>query len=181
MFPPLPSPSPRRSNTRARSEYSTQLNAMRLKVLAARDEAIQAMLTESRHSLTSISNSPQYKQLLVGLLVQGVRKLETTTAVIRCREVDVATVKIAIAEAEAKMPGLKLTLDTHVHLPPPPETSKEGASCVGGVHVISSDGKIICNNSLDDRLNAAFEHNQPEIRTAIFGQNPNLITKTAKA
>lgn len=154
---------------------------MRLKVLAARDEAIQAMLSESRRSLTSISSSPQYKQLLVGLLVQGVQKLETKAAVVRCREMDVATVKIAMAEAEGKVPGLKLTLDTHVSLPPPPESTKEGASCVGGVHVISSDGKIICNNSLDDRLNVAFERNQPEIRTAIFGANPNLISKTAKA
>ena len=154
---------------------------MRLKVLAARDEAIQGMLAESRQSLTAMSSSPQYKQLLVGLIVQGVKKLETKSAVVRCREMDVSTVKIAMAEAEAKVPGLKLQLDTHVSLPPPPETSKEGASCVGGVHVISADGKIICNNSLDDRLSVAFDRNQPEIRTAIFGANPNLLVKTAKA
>lgn len=154
---------------------------MRLKVLAARDEAIQGMLAESRQSLMAMSSSPQYKQLLVGLIVQGVNKLETKAAVVRCREMDVATVKAAMAEAESKVAGLKLALDTHVNLPPPPGTSKDGASCVGGVHVISMDGKIICNNSLDDRLTVAFEHNQPEIRTAIFGANPNLIAKTAKA
>ena len=72
---------------------------------------------------------------------------------------------------------LELRLDTHEHLPPPPETSKEGASCAGGVHVISTDGKIVCNNSLDDRLKVAFERNVPEIRATIFGANPNIHVK----
>ena len=81
-------------------------------------------------------------------------------------------------EAEAKIPGLKLQLDAHANLPPPPGPANgEGASCVGGVHVISADGKTVCNNSLDDRLTVAFERNVPEIRTAIFGANPNIKMK----
>lgn len=154
---------------------------MRLKVLTARDEAMQAMLSEVRAELTSVSSSPGYKALLTGLILQGAKKLETKAAVVRCRECDVAVVKEAMAEAEAKVAGMKLVLDTHVSLPPPPDVSKEGVSCVGGVHVISMDGKIICNNSLDDRLNVAYERNLPEIRSAIFGVNPNLTQKTAKA
>jgi V-type H+-transporting ATPase subunit E len=154
---------------------------MRLKVLAARDEAIQSMLSESRLSLSAISTGAQYKALLTGLIVQGVKKLEAKAAVVRCREMDVAAVKAAMAEAEAAVAGLKLTLDVHVNLPPAPEATKEGVSCVGGVHVISMDGKIICNNSLDDRLKVAFERNQPEIRTAIFGSNPNLLTSKVAA
>jgi len=64
-----------------------------------------------------------------------------------------------------------------VSLPPPPATSKDGASCVGGVHVIAMDGKIFCNNSLDDRLKIAFEGSLPEIRTMVFGRNPSLENK----
>jgi V-type H+-transporting ATPase subunit E len=47
-------------------EYSTQLNSMRLKVLTARDEAIQGMLAESRVNLTSVSSSATYQALLTG-------------------------------------------------------------------------------------------------------------------
>mmetsp|Transcript_30584 Transcript_30584/g.76040 ORF Transcript_30584/g.76040 Transcript_30584/m.76040 type:complete len:229 (-) Transcript_30584:210-896(-) len=159
-------------------EYSTELNKMRLKVLAARDEAIQAMVGESRASLTSMSSSPQYKQLITGLIVSGIKKLETSAAVVRCRKSDESVVKSAMADAESVTPGLKLTLDTFTSLPPAPGAdNKDGASCVGGVHVISMDGKIICNNSLDDRLKVAFERNGPEIRTMIFGANPNLHIK----
>ena len=39
-------------------EYSTELNAMRLKVLAAREEAIQGMLAEARATVGAVSASP---------------------------------------------------------------------------------------------------------------------------
>ena len=47
-YPDIPFPHPTPSND---SQYSTELNAMRLKVLAARDEAIQGLLAEARASL----------------------------------------------------------------------------------------------------------------------------------
>ena len=61
-------------------------------------------------------------------------------------------------------------MDEHEFLPAAP-------ACAGGVHVICVDGKIVCNNSLDDRLQVAFERGAPEIRRAIFGANPNIHVK----
>ena len=78
-----------------------------------------------------MSKAPGYQALMAGLIAQGAKKLEANAAVVRCRAVDVDVTRAAIAEVEAKNPGLKLQLDTHEHLPPPPETSKEGASCAG--------------------------------------------------
>ena len=66
---------------------------MRLKVLAARDEAIQGMFAETRASLVGVSATPQYKQLLVALIAQGAKKLETKSAVVWCRAVDVEVCK----------------------------------------------------------------------------------------
>ena len=66
-------------------EYSTELNAMRLKVLAAREEAIQGMLAEARATVGAVSASPAYAGLLVSLICQGVRKLEAKQAVVRLR------------------------------------------------------------------------------------------------
>jgi hypothetical protein len=46
----------------------------------------------------------------VELIEQGVNKLASKAAVIRCREVDVALVKAAMQDAERANKGLKLTL-----------------------------------------------------------------------
>ena len=86
----------------------------------------------------------------------------------------IGVVKGAMEDAKSKIKGLALQLDTTVHLPPPAEQAQDGASCSGGVHILSSDGKTTCNNSLDDRLRVSFERNLPEIRAMLFGENPSL-------
>ena len=182
-----------------RIEFSTRLNAARLRLLRARDDAVRGILAEARDELRDASDKPEYESLLVGLVEQGVAKLQATEAVIRCREVDAekATAAMRRAEENAAAAGreLKLTLDTRTHLPPPPppphddddDASGEGgsagtraattdvASCIGGVHVLSVDGKVVCDVSLDDRLRVAFENNLPEIRGEIFDDGEDEI------
>ena len=41
-------------------------------------------------------------------------------------------------------------------------------SC-GGVVVTSGDGKIVCSNTLDERLQIAYTQNLPMIRGTFFG------------
>jgi V-type H+-transporting ATPase subunit E len=41
-------------------------------------------------------------------------------------------------------------------------------SC-GGVQVSSADGRIVCSNTLDDRVRIAYHSNLPEIREKLFG------------
>lgn len=54
-----------------RSEYSKQLNEMRLKVLAAREAAIQEIVAEAKSKLRDVSKNPTaYKKLMTDLLVQ---------------------------------------------------------------------------------------------------------------
>lgn len=45
-------------------------------------------------------------------------------------------------------------------------------SC-GGVEVVSKNGKIKCNNTLENRLYAITQHTLPMIRAELFGPNPN--------
>ena len=181
-----------------RIEFSTRLNAARLRLLRARDDAVRGILAEARDELRDASDKPEYESLLVGLVEQGVAKLQATEAVIRCREVDAekATAAMRRAEENAAAAGreLKLTLDTRAHLPPPPPppphdddddasgeggssraATTDGASCIGGVHVLSVDGKVVCDVSLDDRLRVAFENNLPEIRGEIFDDGEDEI------
>jgi hypothetical protein len=38
----------------------------------------------------------------------------------------------------------------------------------GGISLISGDGRIVCNNTLDDRLKISYNANLPTIRTKLF-------------
>ncbi len=41
-------------------------------------------------------------------------------------------------------------------------------SC-GGIVVTSPDGRIVCSNTLDHRLEISFSQNLPEVRSGLFG------------
>lgn len=56
---------------RAFSDYSKQLNEQRIKVLSARESAIQEIVAEAKLKLREVSKNPTtYKKLLTDLLVQ---------------------------------------------------------------------------------------------------------------
>ena len=150
-------------------ERSTTGNAARIKVLIARDQMMEELLNQSRMKLGEVAKSPQYKQLMAGLIAQGAKKLQDSKCIVRCRKQDESVCKEAIALASQRVPGLQPTLDSGESLPPAPEISKEGKSCVGGVLVISSNGKTTCDNTLDARVRNTFEALMPGIRTEIFG------------
>ena len=51
---------------------------------------------------------------------------------------------------------------------PAPTTMLCCCSC-GGVVVSSADGKIVCSNTIDERLKIAYAQNLPMIRGEFFG------------
>ena len=46
-------------------------------------------------------------------------------------------------------------------------TEEEGANS-GGIMLYAQEGKIVCSNTLEDRLNMAFEMELPRIRHGLF-------------
>lgn len=159
-------------------EYSKQLNESRIKVLQARDDAVQGIMKEAQSRLSSLSsNKAVYEKLVLDLVVQGLRKLGEETALVRCREIDLDLVKGLLpkaAEKYASTLGRKapsISVDASNPLPPPPSgvPSDEFASCCGGVVVTSADGRVVCSNTLDDRLRIAYTTNLPLIRSKLFG------------
>eukprot|EP00195_Chlamydomonas_chlamydogama_P015513 CAMPEP_0202899930 /NCGR_PEP_ID=MMETSP1392-20130828/9336_1 /ASSEMBLY_ACC=CAM_ASM_000868 /TAXON_ID=225041 /ORGANISM="Chlamydomonas chlamydogama, Strain SAG 11-48b" /LENGTH=277 /DNA_ID=CAMNT_0049586233 /DNA_START=136 /DNA_END=970 /DNA_ORIENTATION=+ len=165
-------------------EYSKQLNEMRLKVLAAREAAIQEIVAEAKLKLREVSkNQATYKKLLTDLLVQGMRKLGDKAATVRVRQVDLLVVKEVMEPARKQYTALfqeeapALTLDQATFLPPPPTSNDEIESCNGGVSLISADNRITCNNTLDDRLRIAYQANLPEIRKRLFGAVAQASTR----
>ncbi len=157
-------------------EYSKRLNENRIRVLQAREDAVQALLRDAQSSLLSLSlNATEYSRLMLGLIVEGMHKLGEPSMLIRCREMDVSLVESLLPQVEAayraahggEAPSVRL--DTANPLPPPPRNAEEQSSgerafCSGGVIVSSSDGSIECTNTLDDRLRIAYMGNLPALR-----------------
>eukprot|EP00197_Chlamydomonas_leiostraca_P009605 CAMPEP_0202863548 /NCGR_PEP_ID=MMETSP1391-20130828/4140_1 /ASSEMBLY_ACC=CAM_ASM_000867 /TAXON_ID=1034604 /ORGANISM="Chlamydomonas leiostraca, Strain SAG 11-49" /LENGTH=234 /DNA_ID=CAMNT_0049543195 /DNA_START=84 /DNA_END=788 /DNA_ORIENTATION=+ len=158
-------------------DYSKQLNEQRIKVLSARESAIQEIVHEAKLKLREVSKNPTtYKKLLTDLLVQAMKKLNEKSATVKCRQVDLILVKEILETARKNYTALfqeeapAITLDQSSFLPPPPQGSNEElASCCGGVVLVSSDGRITVSNTLDDRLKIAYEANLPDIRGRLFG------------
>jgi len=130
--------------------------------------------------LDDISRSSQYKELLVNLIIQCIQRMEETVVEVTCREEDVAVVKDAIPialERWQKVKGqvIEITLNTEQFLAPSPKNAgKSFNNCAGGVVVSAFKGRIICNNTLDVRLQLAYEQAVPELRYKLFGKIQNL-------
>ena len=160
---------------------STSINASRLNIMKARNECVNSLLEEARIALAErvSNNQEEYKQLLKMLLVQGFIKLLDQEVVVRCRQEDENLVQQVLDEAKAqfqeimeretgKTYTLSVKLDADTYLPPAPEPDSHNPSCSGGVILMSHNGKIRCQNTLDDRLDLTFSSTLPLIRKMLF-------------
>jgi len=86
-------------------------------------------------------------------------------------------------------PACQIVIDSHNFLPPGPKKEEQEVedeelrppSCCGGVYLIAKGGKIVCDNTLDTRLNLAYEALAPEIRGILFGVKPAAVYKKVEA
>ncbi|XP_062189609.1 V-type proton ATPase subunit E-like [Phragmites australis] len=159
-------------------DYSMQLNASRIKVLQAQDDLVTNMMEAARKELLYISRDHQtYKKLLRILIVQSLLRLKEPAVVLRCRKEDLELVDSVLESTrneyaeKANVYPPEIVVDRHVYLPSAPSHYQaHGLSCSGGVVLASRDGKIVCENTLDARLQVVFRKKLPEIRRSLFGQ-----------
>ncbi|CAI8616809.1 unnamed protein product [Vicia faba] len=165
-------------DVRRKIEYSMQLNASRIKVLQAQDEAVSSMKDAAKKGLLRISSDKKvYRKLVKEIIVQGLLRMKEPSLLLRCRETDSKLVESLLEEAKkeysekAKVESPKITLDDRVYLPPHPKnTAVESHEpfCSGGVVLASQDGKIVLESTLDARLDVIFRQKLPEIRKRLL-------------
>ncbi|KAK4742372.1 hypothetical protein SAY87_000373 [Trapa incisa] len=163
---------------RKKIEYSMQLNASRIKVLQAQDDVVNSMKEAAGKELLKAGGDHHvYKKLLKDLIVQSLLRLKEPAALLRCRKDDVHLVESVLDSAgeeyaqKANVHPPVIEIDHRVYLPPPPShKNTSGLFCSGGVVLASRDGKIVCENTLDARLDVVFRKKLPEIRKWLFGQ-----------
>eukprot|EP01098_Paradermamoeba_levis_P001673 TRINITY_DN1193_c0_g1_i1.p1 TRINITY_DN1193_c0_g1~~TRINITY_DN1193_c0_g1_i1.p1 ORF type:complete len:262 (-),score=119.07 TRINITY_DN1193_c0_g1_i1:136-831(-) len=155
--------------------YSNHINQARLKSLKAREDNVNQLFAETHAKLDFISAAGEpYEQLLKNLIVQGLLKLEETDVRIRCREVDVNLVKKIFKEAErlyAQITGQEVSLSIDSQWLPPPRSAGGVQSCAGGIVLSAREGRILCDNTLDQRLRLIQEQRLPDIRMTLFGKS----------
>ncbi|KAH1075138.1 hypothetical protein J1N35_027466 [Gossypium stocksii] len=160
---------------RKKIEYSMQLNASRIKVLQAQDDVVNEMKESAAKELLNVSRDHHvYKTLLKDVIVQSLVRLKEPAVLLRCRKDDVPLVESVLDSAKEEYASKvnvhppEIFID-NVHLPPAPSHhNAHGPFCSGGVVIASRDGKIVCENTLDARLDVAFNKKLPEVLLVVF-------------
>ena len=151
-------------------QRSNMQNTGRLKCLKAREDHLRGVLNEATSNLSKISaDSNRYPSILKGLMMQGLFQLLEKDVHLRCRHKDEELVQKLLPECLYELQQVwgdrsNVKIDTEHYLP---------AECAGGVEMYAKAGKIKVTSTLESRLELIAGQIVPQIRTALFGPNPN--------
>lgn len=155
-----------------RIKASMEERRQRSRLLVARDEYMQRLSQEAKARLVTAasSNATAYSNLLKGLIIQGLSRLEGEDKVeIKCRPQDIAVVQKAgpaaaqeySAEIAKSNPNAKPITVTVV-------AEQSLGNSAGGVLLSGANGRIRCSNTLEDRLGLVMQDLQPVVRDLLF-------------
>lgn len=151
-------------------QSSNMLNQARLKVLKVREDHVRSVLDEARRRLGEVTkDSAKYGEVLLTLIVQGLYQIMEPKVSIRCRQVDQSLVQSLLPKAsqqykEQTGKEVVLSIDSENFL---------SADTCGGVELVALNGRIRVPNTLESRLELISQQLVPEVRTSLFGRNPN--------
>ena len=175
-------------------QRSANENAARIQKMKSVNTLVEKIYKDSKTKIVSRQGQDgvQYRELLKNLIVQGLIKLMEGEVHIRCRQADIkfvtevyhqagdeykALMKREVQLFKDRDVPLKLVLETTKFLPEYEET--EGApSCMGGIMLHARKGRIVCANTLDERLGLVYQEAIPEIRATLF---PSFAKKPKEA
>lgn len=149
---------------------SNFVNKSRLRVLQQRQQLLQDLFAEgSKGLLTVTQDNQKYEQLVSNLIIQSLYKLMGDEVYIICRKKDVPMIERQIEKAKSTFSEslslpLNIKIDQENYLP------DDGP---GGVRMSTNNGLIVCDNTMETRLELLCEQMLPDIRTMLFGESPN--------
>ena len=167
------------AETQRRIQRAVVSSEVRMKKMLARDELVQKVKTQALQRVASKATAdPQaYAALLLKLVVQGLLKLNESVVEVQCREADAKYVQAVLDRAarqyeqmimEACKEAVKVTLTLSNKWLPPAPKAPGAEGCSGGVKLTALNGRIVCDNTLDSRLEIAFADLTPTIRKMLF-------------
>jgi len=170
---------------------SRQVTESRFSVMRRRDDKMKEIKRLVLARLANISTNASYPDFIKYLIVQGLLTMAEENVTVHCRredekvvEAQLETAAKAFKDAVSKASGFTPTLNLHLsktdYLPPGPQTANGAASCCGGVKLTARNGKIVCKNTIESRLDLVYKELQPTIRGLLFGYRPAAIGKPSK-
>ncbi|CAK9808166.1 V-type proton ATPase subunit E [Anthophora plagiata] len=151
-------------------QSSNMLNQARLKVLKVREDHVRNVLDEARKKLGEVTQDiSRYRVILKLLIVQGLCQLTEGQVILRIRQADIPLVESIL---ESVQEAYKQLSKKDVAIKIDPDNFLPADSC-GGVDLLAAKGRIKVSNSLETRLELIAQQLIPDIRSALFGRNPN--------
>ena len=148
------------------------------------NQMVEGLYNEAKNKMVHMVQNDKntYKQLLEKLILQSLIKMMEVNVQMRVRKSDMSLVQEVMPKAMAaykkkmqtevsafngKEVPLKLNID-EAH--PLAEYSEEAGteSCIGGIILHARKGRIVCSNTLDERLQLCYQEAIPEIRGSLF-------------
>ncbi|KAI1798155.1 ATPase V1/A1 complex subunit E [Ganoderma leucocontextum] len=148
--------------------HSTLTNKSRLKLLQQREEHLQDLFATARTAIDELAkDEARYVQFLEGIIVQGFLAQLEPEVTVHARQKDVETVQRAADGAAGQYNEISGRT-----VKPTVEGSLSN-EIAGGIKLVSGTKRITIDNTLDERLRLLEDRMLPEIRTDLFGSNPN--------
>ena len=166
-------------------EKSAQANKVRIDKMTQTNVLVESLREKTKQSLQDkmTSDRAAYSELLKKLLVQGLIKLIERKITLRCRESDHEILQAVIDDAVSEYKQLMLSqvkdlegkddipcevvIDEDKRLPEYNEADPTN-SCLGGFVMYARKNRIVCSQTLDDRVNMVYEQAVPAMRAQLF-------------
>jgi len=167
-----------------RIERSAAITKTKLKKMEARNKCVELIMDETKEEIIKLLKNDRdvYKEWLRKLLIQGLIKMMEMEVIIKCRKSDLDLVQAVIEPAsdefgkrlKEEVPRLqgkeiKCKISIDENFLPEYNTKESGLeSCIGGIYIMSKTKKIICKNTIDERLSLVYQDALPNIRRELF-------------
>lgn len=169
----------------AKIAQSKKMNTARIKRMEHTNNLVKSLLGAAgeRMAQQMANDSDAYATLLKNLLVQGLIKLIEPKVTLRCRQSDVSILQSIISDAVSEYQQSMLSqvesLKGRTELPcrveideakflPEYNAQDPTNSCLGGFVMYARKNRIVCSQTLDDRLEMTFQQSIPEMRSMLF-------------
>jgi V-type H+-transporting ATPase subunit E len=142
--------------------------------MISRDELLKTLILDGQQACRGITaDENKYKALLRDLIVQGLIKLYETDVIVSARQQDVRLVEAVLKEATDKYIAV-MKKEANVDVSNVKVTVNKAAEGMiasarsGGIVLYARQGKIVCDNTLDTRLDQVYYDLKPQIRKQLF-------------
>lgn len=154
--------------TQQKVSQSKAISGVRVKKMKARDDLLETLKKDCTEKLAAFVKTPQYSNVLRQLIVQGLIKIEEQNVEIQCRAEDKAIVTRVLPEAMSEY--RKVMSDAGYTVNPKVSVSDTVLSkqTTGGLILSALHGRIVCNQTLDERLEIAYTDMLPSVRYGLF-------------